>query len=166
MSHLFLVCQLFNFSFSYIGDDGIEEYDPESKHKEKEDRGDAYIFVKKDLQGLEPDNDLLRSLEDLVLETQGDDGGEDEDTPESEEENAVKEMVEEDEEESPNDDEDNNKDENEDDPRNEGDSEDEGDGKNEEDSDEESPVEEGDTGGDATKRDAGKMGNTKQRDEL
>ncbi|XP_065063721.1 uncharacterized protein LOC135690182 [Rhopilema esculentum] len=151
---------------SYVGDDGIEEYNPESKHNEKEDRGDAYIFVKKDLQGLEPDKDLLRSLEDLVSESQGDDGGEDEDTPESEEENAVKDMVEEDEEESPNEDEDDGKDEMEGDSRNEGDSEDEGDGKNEEDSDEESPVGEGDTEGDAAKRDGGKMGNAQKRDEL
>jgi len=89
----------------YSGDDdSIEEYDPNSKHDEKDDRGDAYIFVKKDLQGMEPDKGVMDALTGLVLgkgdgQEDGDEEGE-EDNPEGEEdspegeEDTVEEMVE------------------------------------------------------------------------
>ena len=60
-----------------------------------EDRGDAYIFVKKDLKGLEPDKSLMDSLKGLIKES-SDDGGMEEDDdgrPEDEEEDNVEEEV-------------------------------------------------------------------------
>merc|ERR1712141_741791 len=80
----------------YTGDDFLEEYNPDSQHDEVEDRGDAYIFVKKDLRGLEPDKGLLDSLKGLIKETTGDGDLEeaDDDRPEDEEGSVEEEVVE------------------------------------------------------------------------
>eukprot|EP00112_Aurelia_sp_Birch-Aquarium-sp1_P014112 Seg3021.3 transcript_id=Seg3021.3/GoldUCD/mRNA.D3Y31 product="JmjC domain-containing protein 5" protein_id=Seg3021.3/GoldUCD/D3Y31 len=72
----------------YSGDDGLEDYDPNAKHREEEDRGEAYIFVKKDIQKEERDEKLLKDLNALVEEKMG--GGEEQEendnSPEDEEE--------------------------------------------------------------------------------
>ena len=96
MVYFYLKFSLRSCFVRYTGDDFLEEYNPDSQHDEVEDRGDAYIFVKKDLRGLEPDKSLLDSLKGLIKETTGDGDLEeaDDDRPEDEEDSVEEEVVE------------------------------------------------------------------------
>eukprot|EP00794_Sanderia_malayensis_P019472 gene19472-21395_t len=77
----------------YIGDDSIETYDVNAKHPEKEDRGEAYIFVKKSLPK-EKNEAFFTELSQLLPEFEGGDiregqGEEEEEDQDEEDPDAI-----------------------------------------------------------------------------
>ncbi len=61
-------------TYRYMGDDYFDRYDPTAKMDEKEDAGEAYIYVKTDLDAPKDEklaSRLIRSLPDEGERSQG-----------------------------------------------------------------------------------------------